>query len=75
MTDEEFVKWKIERDKAISGTFEEFKAYVIKIKQIPPEVMEIMYHKGRTTITSLPNEIREASNTWLVEHGYSGFKQ
>lgn len=75
MTDDEFARWKAERDKAVAGTFEEFKAYTIKMGMTPtnPESFEIMYHKCRTAITSLPQEMRQASHSWLLEHGYTSW--
>lgn len=75
MTDEEFEQWKTERDQAVAGTFEEFKAYAIKMNQVPkhPEALEIMYHKCRTGITSLSPKIRQASHSWLIERGYESW--
>lgn len=74
--DKEFDEWKNERDKAVAGSFDEFKAYATKMGVVPdlPEAFEIMYHKCRTGITSLPKEIQEASHQWLIERGYSSFK-
>lgn len=71
----ELEAWKAERDKAISGTLEEFTAYSIKMGQIAsdPYVYEIMYHKCRSAITSLPTEMRQASHSWLLDHGYSSW--
>lgn len=75
MIDEEFIRWRNERNKAVAGTLEEFTAYSIKMGQIAknPEVYEIMYHKCRTAITSLPNEIRQSSHSWLLDHGYNSW--
>lgn len=65
--------WKAERDKAVSGTLEEFIAYSIKMGQIASDtkVYEIMYHKCRSAIATLPTEMRQASHNWLFDHGYS----
>lgn len=75
MTDEEFTQWKAERDKAIAGTYEEFKSYAIKMGQVPsnPEAFEIMYHKCRTALIFLPKEVRQASHIWLVERKYGSW--
>ena len=75
MNDEEFAQWKAERDAVAAGTFEEFKAYSIKMGLVPsnPESLKIMYHKCRTAITSLSDEIRQASHEWLTEQGYSSW--
>mgnify|MGYP001559236623 CR=1 FL=1 len=75
MTNKEFQEWKAERDKAIAGTLEEFTAYAIKMGQVPsdPAVFEIMYHKCRSAVTSLPQEIRQASHSWLLDHGYGSW--
>lgn len=75
MTDDEFKTWLEERNKAIAGSLEDFKAYSIKQGQIPihPDVFEIMYHKCRSAVTSLSIETRQASNDWLIEHGYSSW--
>lgn len=75
MNDQQFEEWKAERDKAVSGTLEEFTLYSIKMNQIAnsPEVYEIMYHKCRSAITSLPTDMRQASHSWLLDHGYSSW--
>lgn len=75
MTDEEFTRWKAVRDKAVAGTFDEFKIYAAKMGQMPKriEVLEIMYHKCRTGITNLPKEMRQASHEWLIAHNYSSW--
>lgn len=75
MTYEEFTQLIIERDRAVAGTFEEFKTYAIKMGQVPnhPESLEIMYHKCRTAVLSLPDEVRKASHSWLIERGYSSW--
>jgi hypothetical protein len=72
MNDQEFEDWKTERNIAIGGTFEEFKTYAIKMGQVPthPEAMEIMYHKCRTALTILSDEVRQESHKWLLERGY-----
>jgi hypothetical protein len=33
-------------------------------------VLEIMLHKARTAVYSLPMEVRSASKRWLLERGY-----
>lgn len=72
MTDQEFNAWKAERDKAVGGTLEDFIAYSNKMGQRPsgPLVYEIMYHKCRTALTSIPPHQREASEQWLTSRGY-----
>lgn len=72
MCDEEFQEWKTNRDKAIMGTLEEFITYAIVMGQVAsdPTVYEIMYHKCRTAVMSLPIEIRQTSKDWLIAHNY-----
>jgi hypothetical protein len=61
----------VERDKAVGGSFEDFKIFAAKQGQqfTSDEVAEIAYHKCRTAITSMPNEIRNGSKSWLLERG------
>jgi hypothetical protein len=76
MNEEELNAWKIERYNAIKGTLEEFTACITKTGYAPssPEAIEIMYHKWRTAITDLDDDIREASHKWLIDHGYASLK-
>ena len=36
-------------------------------------ILEIMLHKTRTAVGSLPAELRAASKAWLVERGYESW--
>lgn len=66
-----------DRDKiAISGKYEDYKKFCKKyhITQAPNnEVFEIMIHKVRANITTLPKEIQEESKKWLLENDYKLF--
>ena len=70
-----FEQWKAERDAAVKGTLEEFTTCAIRKGQVAsdPKVYEIMYHKCRTAITSLPEDMRQASHKWLIDNGYQSW--
>jgi hypothetical protein len=37
------------------------------------DVLEVMLHKARTAVVSLPAELRGASKAWLLERGYESW--
>ena len=70
-------KWLKDRDKvAISGKYEDYEKFCKKynVPQAPNnEVFEIMIHKMRANITTIPEEMQKNSFQWLLEHGYKPF--
>lgn len=44
-----------------------------KMKPTSREVTEIMLHKCRTAVKSLPIELRQASKKWLLDRGMKFF--
>lgn len=75
MTNDEFQQWLVERNKAVAGTLEEFTEYSIRMGKTAsdPKVYEIMYHKCRTAITSLPTDVRQTSHSWLLDNSYESW--
>lgn len=62
------------RDKACAGSLEEFRAYARAQGQVMhPEAEEIAYHKCRTAIRTLPENIRLASDRWLRSRNYESW--
>jgi hypothetical protein len=75
---DEITKFNAERDAIlISGDLDAMLAFVRRQRPdftpTSPEVLEIMLHKGRTAVRSLPMEMRSASKRWLVERGYGSY--
>lgn len=64
-----------ERNKACSGSFEDFMAYSSRegILFSTNLVAEIAYHKCRTAIKSLSTELRQSSDEWLTSRGYESW--
>lgn len=64
-----------ERNKACSGSFEDFKAYSSRESVIfsTDLVAEIAYHKCRTAIKTLSLELRQSSHEWLTSRGYESW--
>lgn len=72
---EDLTEYLAARDKAVSGTLEEFIAYATEQGTVfsSTDVAEVSYHKCRTAITSLSIGVREASHEWLVSRGYQSW--
>ena len=70
-------KWLKDRDKvAISGKYEDYEKFCKKynIPQAPNnKVFEIMIHKMRANITTIPKEMQKNSKKWLLDNGYKLF--
>jgi hypothetical protein len=58
-----------ERNAALQGSLADFKVWADRwgVKTDYADVPEIVYHKLRTAVPSLPMEMRSASKRWLIE--------
>lgn len=75
--EEKLQEWLKDRnDFAISGKYEDYIKFCKKYNSpICPnnEVYEIMLHKIRANITTLPKNMQEESKKWLKDRGYKQF--
>jgi hypothetical protein len=72
---DEIAKFNAERNAMLlKGDLDELLAFVRREKPdyVPTDrhVLEILLHKSRTGVASLPIEVRAASKCWLIERGY-----
>lgn len=78
LPDDEFRRWKRDRDKAIASMdVEKFKGFYYKwavkglyTAPLPPDnVIEIAMRKMAVSIPSLPAKLRTDAEVWLITHG------
>ena len=72
---DEIAKFTAERDAMLlKGDLDEVLAFVRRdhpdYVPMNRHVLEVMLHKSRTAVHSLPMEVRTASKRWLIERGY-----
>jgi hypothetical protein len=75
MIENTIAKYNVERDAILlKGDLDELLAFLRRQRPnyVPTDrhVLEIMLHKSRTGVASLPMEVRAASKRWLLERGY-----
>jgi hypothetical protein len=75
---DEIEKFNAERDAILlKGDLDDVLAFVRRQEPdyVPMNrhVLEIMLHKSRTAVASLPMEVRAASKRWLIERGYQPY--
>lgn len=72
--DKRLKQWLKDRDLvALSGKYDDYEKFCkkYKIPQAPnTKVFEIMIHKMRANITTIPKDIQEESKIWLLDNGY-----
>lgn len=78
LPDDEFRRWKRERDKAVASMdIEKFKEFYRKWAErglytapLPPDnVIEVALRKMAVSIPSLPTKLRTDAEVWLITHG------
>jgi hypothetical protein len=75
---DEIAKFNAERGAILlKGDLDDVLAFVLRQEPdyVPMNrhVLEIMLHKSRTAVASLPMEVRAASRSWLIERGYQPY--
>jgi hypothetical protein len=75
--EEEIAEYCRRRNAAVSGPLNDFMTFAKNEgKPFPSEeVAEIAYHKCRTAIMTLPEDMRLASKRWLNERNYEDMYQ
>lgn len=74
MTDRELEDYVKARDNAVSSSLDEFITWAEgRVRFSSREAAEISLHKMRTSITTLPHDMRIASHNWLRERGFTSW--
>lgn len=74
MSDAEIKEFVAERDKAASGSLEQFGVYAARRGMVMTlEMLEIAYHKLRSASMNLDVELRLGSDKWLKDRNYTSW--